>query len=401
VKVVDTKGDVYRNAAAFISARQEANILQSVRHPHIVELIDIFEKERWLFLVMEYVTGGELFTALSDPRVAVTEGCVAQVGQQLLEALKHLHTQSVVHRDVKAENILLLSDPAVSGSWHIKLIDFGLAMRIERPACFFQMCREQEMPFEELICGTAYYCAPEVWVNDYGPKVDVWAAGVVLYLALLGQFPFYDSDPEALEALICSPDKDPSFRPSCLRENPGYQVSSPAHVCLSNLLIKAADERPDAATALMEPWLQNARGGSPKKRSARTSREQTAPSRTSSVDSELAPGDRPLPLAVRVKAGRAAARPPVEPEKEQSRTAALEALKARAAIAGPFKSGSFSPRRGGFSRRCQSRELEVDGVETMGGGNPILSWVEHDMAPGDTSLTDSDLDDAATVCTCR
>jgi len=355
---------------------------------------------------MECVDGGELFQALADPRVAVTEGCVSQVGRQLLQALRHLHERSIVHRDVKAENILLLESPAETGKWHIKLIDFGLAMRIEQPACIFRMCREQEMPIEELICGTAYYCAPEVWVNDYGPKVDVWAAGVVLYLAVYGNFPFYDSDTSALEALICSLDKEPSFNPACARESPGYQVSPPASECLASLLTKDAEQRPSAGEALVQPWLLPA-GRYPGRSSIQDAGSpSSAMGSAGAAEFEASSGAQLIPAAVRAKAGRAAARPPVESSKEHSRTAALEALKARAAIGGlqRSKSGSFSPGRGSaMSRRCQSRELGVDGAETKGsGGFPILSWVEHDLAPADTSLSDSDAeDDGVAVCTCR
>mmetsp|Transcript_117783 Transcript_117783/g.333880 ORF Transcript_117783/g.333880 Transcript_117783/m.333880 type:complete len:369 (-) Transcript_117783:194-1300(-) len=258
MKIVDLKGEALRQASAFVSAHQEASILKSLpSHPHIVEFADVFETPRWLYLVMECVAGGELFSALADPKVIVNESGVATVGSQLLQALRHLHDRNIVHRDVKAENILLASHPARSGKWHIKLIDFGLAIRLETQPCLFKMC--QEAPLEELICGTAAYCAPEVWANDYGPKVDVWAAGVLLYLALLGVFPFNHKDPCALEAMICNPDRVPSFQPVCAKECPAYRVSPPAHNCLSKLLEKDKDTRPCAAAALAttESWLHD------------------------------------------------------------------------------------------------------------------------------------------------
>ncbi|CAK0839740.1 unnamed protein product [Prorocentrum cordatum] len=99
------------------------------------------------------------------------------------------------------------------------------------------MCREQEPPLEDLVCGTAYYCAPEVWVNDYGPKVDVWAAGVVLYLALLGTFPFYDRDPNMVEVMICNMDLEPSYVSPCMK-GLGYRISGLARECLEALLVK-------------------------------------------------------------------------------------------------------------------------------------------------------------------
>jgi len=411
VKVVDTKSTVYKHAASFISARQEASVLQSVHHPHIVELIDVFEKERWLFMVMECVQGGELFSALADPQVAVNEGCVATVGRQLLEALRHLHDRSIVHRDVKAENILLLTNPAKTSSWHIKLIDFGLAMRVEQPpACLFRMCREQEVPIEELICGTAYYCAPEVWVNDYGPRVDVWAAGVVLYLALYGSFPYYDGDANALEALICDPDAEPTFVPVCAKECPGYQVSPQARQCLVALLEKDEESRPTAAAALQQPWLQETKRSGSVAMLPRPRPPGMKAARSSSAGCVAKGGDQFVPVAVRVKAGRAAARPPVDSEKEQSRTDALEALKARAARGAGLddcKGSSFLWRTPSVTFRQLEAEPEPeadsrpDSVEAVSSSLPMLSWMEHDVAPADSSLTDSDTDEGHALCACR
>jgi serine/threonine protein kinase len=415
VKIVDTKGEVFRHAAAFISARQEASILRSVRHPHIVELIDVFEKERWLFLVMECIQGGELFSALADPRVPVTEACLGCVGRQLLQALRHLHDRSVVHRDVKAENILLLSNPAKTNSWHIKLIDFGLAMRLERSPCIFSMCTDQEVPFEELVCGTAYYCAPEVWVNDYGPKVDIWAAGVVLYLALLGTFPFYDNDADLLEAMICSTDTEPSYKPNCEKECPAYRVSVQARQCLEALLVKEEDARPSSAAALQQPWLLHSKcaqvdTASPSSAfasfrtgGALAGRQASAPALLCEAR-PLEAGDQIIPFAVRSKAGRAAARPPVDAAMEQSRTSALEALKARVTLRESpgcpalQKVVSSSSHASSFSwrspPRCQSRELEMEQLCTQ---DAVLRWTDRDFT-ADTALTDSDVDESVACC---
>jgi len=402
VKVVDTKSEIFRHAAAFLSARNEANILRLTRHPHIVELVDAFEKDRFLFLVMEHVGGGELFGNLADPCVPVTESCVGAVGHQLFQALKHLHELSVVHRDVKAENILLQSNPAKSGAWHIKLVDFGLATKVETASsCLFSMCREQEAPLEELICGTAYYCAPEVWINDFGPKVDVWAAGVVLYLALLGAFPFYDRDPNMVEVMICNVDLEPSYKAPCM-QGLGYRISGLAKECLEALLVKDHEDRLSAAGALSHRWLKNAvrrasatepdrlRRGSLLDRGIPFGRQagrqpQRAQSELLGDPYGLVDGDQVIPFTVRSKAGRAAARAPVEPATERSRTAALEGLKARSPRElGMCKVGPAAHR---ISWRSQSRDIEVP-------------QKDRDGLPLDTSLSDSDVEDAGAFC-CR
>jgi len=256
VKIVDAHGEAFQDSAQLLCARGEASILRSLTHPNIVELVDAFGHGRWLFLVTECIEGGELFRSISNPKLAVTEGCIAVVGRQLLLALQHLEERQVVHRDVKAENIILASDPAKGdGSWCAKLIDFGLAMRMEQPTAFFGTCSVHEVRPEDLLCGTGYYCAPEVWAGDYGPHTDIWAAGVVLYLALLGTFPFCSRDPEGLEAKICSPCSEPSFQPAGQKECKGYQVSESARACLTALLTRDVDERPAAEQALELPWL--------------------------------------------------------------------------------------------------------------------------------------------------
>jgi len=261
-------------------------------------------------------------------------------------------------------------------------------MRIAQQPCMLWMCREQA-PLEELICGTAYYCAPEVWVNDYGPKVDVWAAGVVLYLALHGIFPFYDRDPSALEGLICKPQVRPSFRPVCAKECPQYQVSEEAHMCLQLLLTKEYTRRPSATSASAEPWLRDAAKRAQRSRSS--SMRQQPPSFGAGINTPEGKDDYVVPGPVRAKAARAAARPPVDRQREQGRTAALEALKARASqdavAAFARRRGPHSPATGESDRVCADR--------SAGAGNFSIP----DQA--DTSMSGSDLDDGPVACTCK
>eukprot|EP00933_Yihiella_yeosuensis_P072849 TRINITY_DN8138_c0_g1_i1.p1 TRINITY_DN8138_c0_g1~~TRINITY_DN8138_c0_g1_i1.p1 ORF type:complete len:487 (-),score=100.44 TRINITY_DN8138_c0_g1_i1:141-1601(-) len=380
VKAIDTKSELFETAGPLISAKREANILQSVSHPHIVELFEVFEKERWLFLVTECIEGGEVFKALANPRVAITEGCVGNVGRQLFQALQHLHDLQVVHRDVKAENILLLADPARTKRWHIKLIDFGLAMRCEQSSSFvFKMC-QQEAPLEQLICGTAYYCAPEVWFNDYGPSVDVWAAGVVLYLALFGAFPYYDRDPSAIEALICSDDHEPSYMPSCHQESSGFQVSDLACECLKELLRKAQEDRPTAAEVLRLPWLEAAASFEGAAEGPSLSSTFMGSQKSASVGGVqlLGDWDQVIPPSIRAKAGRAAAGPIVETSKEMKRTAALEEMKLRSSPGGNGgRKGVPTP----LTRRCvNARSADVVDVLLEAKGVPQIPGIQSEMS---------------------
>eukprot|EP00930_Biecheleria_cincta_P073938 TRINITY_DN61197_c0_g1_i1.p1 TRINITY_DN61197_c0_g1~~TRINITY_DN61197_c0_g1_i1.p1 ORF type:complete len:503 (+),score=103.69 TRINITY_DN61197_c0_g1_i1:41-1510(+) len=426
VKAIDTRSEMFEAAGIQISARKEASILQSVSHPHIVRLIESFEKERWLFLVMDCILGGELFQALANPRMAITEGCVANVGNQLLQALKHLHEHRVVHRDVKAENILLLDDPAKTCRWHIKLVDFGLALRTEQSSSFiFQMCH-QEAPLEQLICGTAYYCAPEVWFHDYTPSVDIWAAGVVLYLALFGAFPFYDRDASKLEVLICEEDHEPSYRPVCEKDHPGFQVSNLAIESIKQLLAKAKEDRPDASEALRLPWV-----AAPKISEEGTQDWWPSSASTSTIQGNrcvagvqlLGSWDQVIPPSLRAKAGRAALPPAVEAAKEQRRTQALEALKVRS-LYGDSMKGVPTPNRSHssivrsrtsredstssfLSRTSRSREMEATIgecghlPELKGPGVPVL----YEMASTVETFSDSEQEEPShrrmLICACH
>jgi len=387
VKAIDTKSEVFELAGAWLSARKEASILQSISHPYIVKLIEVFEKERWLFLVMDLM-GGPLFQALANPRIAVTEGCCALIGSQLLQALEHLHLHRIVHRDVKAENIMLLDDPGKTRRWHIKLIDFGLALRIENSSSFmFKMC-QQEPPLEHLVCGTAYYCAPEVWFHDYSFSVDVWAAGVVLYLALFGQFPFHDRDPARLEVLICEEEQEPAYRPICAQDHPGYQVSTVAQSCLKQLLTKAREDRPDATTALGLEWL-----AAPRNRSKSFGGSNHLGPTLAAIQL-VAPWDQVIPPTLRAKAGRAALPPQIAAAAEERRTQALEAVKMRSNLANLGKVRKTRP-----SSWSVDNPLEVDIAESNGvGGLPIL----HDVITSTYSDSEEELHrPMSMLCSCE
>lgn len=238
--------------------------MKRLDHPNIVKLIQVFQDKRFLYVIMERIKGGELFEALKSELAVITEQDMSRVSLQLLKALEYLHSCRVVHRDIKAQNILLTEPPLLPGralcKADIKVIDFGLSARLPQECCW----RQNDRSFD-IVCGTPACCAPEIWATQegalpiwkkrfgfrYGAKVDIYAAGVVIYMALLGQLPYYAETSLKLARLVCSKDSYPSFE----SKDGSHQVSSRCREFLSRLLEKDPNSRCTAAQAARHPWL--------------------------------------------------------------------------------------------------------------------------------------------------
>ena len=159
---------------------REIEIMQAVgHHPNIICLFEVFDEKKTVNLVMELVTGGELFDMIVQ-RGNYTEKDAANTVVTLCDALGFLHSKNVVHRDLKPENILIESP----NSDKIKIADFGLA----------RTCGGGEVM--KTACGTPGYVAPEILKNKGydSPAVDMWSVGVILYILLCGFPPFYEEE---------------------------------------------------------------------------------------------------------------------------------------------------------------------------------------------------------------
>ena len=209
--------------------RDECRVLTELRHPGVIGLIEMFESPSEIYLLMERAAGGELFDRIVQSG-SFTEPTAMQVQRQLLQVLAFMHRRGVIHRDIKPENILLAS----ADSWEIKVSDFGLVKLLggetplsnssvraslsasasaERSSLPTSSCCASGKsdavpgPFADAraltLCGSSFYMAPEVaWPYrrtamtgefGYGPGVDVWSAGVVLYILLSGNAPWHPS----------------------------------------------------------------------------------------------------------------------------------------------------------------------------------------------------------------
>eukprot|EP00595_Chromulina_sp_UTEXLB2642_P000918 CAMPEP_0196762010 /NCGR_PEP_ID=MMETSP1095-20130614/1342_1 /TAXON_ID=96789 ORGANISM="Chromulina nebulosa, Strain UTEXLB2642" /NCGR_SAMPLE_ID=MMETSP1095 /ASSEMBLY_ACC=CAM_ASM_000446 /LENGTH=696 /DNA_ID=CAMNT_0042112223 /DNA_START=38 /DNA_END=2128 /DNA_ORIENTATION=+ len=155
--------------------RREINILKMCTHPHIIRLYEVIDTPSDIFVVMEFVSGGELFDYIvSRGRLPAEEA--RHFFQQIISGIEYCHFHKIVHRDLKPENLLLDSES------NIKLADFGLS-NVAHDGDFLRTS-----------CGSPNYAAPEVISGNLyaGAEVDVWSCGVILYALLCGTLPFDD-----------------------------------------------------------------------------------------------------------------------------------------------------------------------------------------------------------------
>lgn len=165
----------------------EVKILETCDHPNIVQMEEVFDTDDKFYMVMEPMHGGELFDRIAD-KEKYDEEEARSCTTSILQAIKYCHAQNVVHRDLKPENLLYKSTDADS---ILKLADFGLASILS------------EGSLMKTACGTPGYVAPEILKSEqYGPGVDVWSIGVILYILLCGFPPFYEESNPALFRLI-------------------------------------------------------------------------------------------------------------------------------------------------------------------------------------------------------
>ena len=216
--------------------RTEIEILKICQHPYIIKLYDIFENVDYIYIIMEYCPGGDLFSYLQKRNFTLEEEKVAIIMYKLCKAVFYVHSYGIAHRDIKPENVLLTSDDENAD---IRLLDFGLS-KIVGPG---QKCTE---PY-----GTLTYCAPEIILDTpYLKSVDSWSLGVMTYLMLSGGLPFTGKDEhEIAKNVVYSRvnfEKKPIWK----------EISNEAKDFITKLLDKNLKTRIEMKAALEHPWFK-------------------------------------------------------------------------------------------------------------------------------------------------
>ena len=217
--------------------KTEIDILKICHHKNIIKLYDIFENENFFYIIMEYCSGGDLFSYLERNKFHIPERQSCKIIYKILKALSYLHSFGIIHRDIKSENILITYNN--DEEFDIRINDFNLS-KILGPG---EYCNET--------CGTLSYVAPEILLKKkYNKLVDSWSLGVTCYLLISGSLPFDHplNDKEIIRKTIY---EQPNFRNGIWEKIPNECINF-----ISKLLEKNPKKRMTINEALNHEWIK-------------------------------------------------------------------------------------------------------------------------------------------------
>ena len=217
-------------------AKVEIDILKIGQHPNIIKLYDIYENENYIYIIMEYCSGGDLLSYFEHYEYELKETKVCEIIHKLSMAIYYLHSYGIVHRDLKPENILMTD---LTPEADIRLLDFGLSKIVGNE----EKCTE---PY-----GTLSFVAPEVLQGKpYDKSVDLWSIGIITFLLLCGYLPFDDKHSEREIARQTIQDPVP------FESKIWNKYSSEAKNFVERLLQKKPEKRLTIKEILEHPWIK-------------------------------------------------------------------------------------------------------------------------------------------------
>ena len=233
MKIIQCKSSSEQHTLAI---NKEINILKNLDHPNIIKVYEFYSSEKYVYIINELCTGGELFDKIVDVK-HFSESVACNIMRQLLSAIAYCHEKGVIHRDLKPENILIESSEEKNKDFfNIKVIDFGTCEILKKKKLTEQI-------------GTSFYIAPEVLKNGYNEKCDLWSCGVILYILLCGSPPFYGKNENEIFKKIL----DGNFT---FRHKIWNKISTEAKNLVLKLLQVNPTKRISAQEALDDVWFQ-------------------------------------------------------------------------------------------------------------------------------------------------
>ena len=215
---------------------KEINILKSLDHPNIIKVYEFYKTEKYIYIINELCTGGELFDKIVEVKY-FSEDVARNIMRQLFSAVEYCHEKGVIHRDLKPENILIESSEEKDRDFfHIKIIDFGTCEILKKNKLTEQI-------------GTSFYIAPEVLKNGYNEKCDLWSCGIILYILLCGSPPFYGKNEKEIFSKIL----EGNFT---FKHKIWSKISYEGKNLVKKLLELNPDKRLSAKEALEDDWFK-------------------------------------------------------------------------------------------------------------------------------------------------
>ncbi|XP_030376882.1 ovarian-specific serine/threonine-protein kinase Lok isoform X2 [Scaptodrosophila lebanonensis] len=216
----------------------EAKIMKKLEHPCVVKMFDIVDKPDSVYMVLEFMGGGDLLNRIIGSKL-LSEPTSKLYFYQMCHAVKYLHDQGITHRDLKPDNVLLESSDEET---LLKVSDFGMSKFVQNDSVM------------RTLCGTPLYVAPEVLITGgrgaYTKKVDIWSLGVVLFTCLSGTLPFSDE--------YGTPAAEQIKRGKYGFRHPAWQrVSQRAKSLIREMLNVDPERRPSIDAVLQNTWLRD------------------------------------------------------------------------------------------------------------------------------------------------